>query len=182
MEAVKQAALEHWLQGDAPWGPGGAAGAEPSGRGGPAAARSAVELEERAERAETALSALQDELGRLREAWSKERAETREALRVANAAIEESILCMGTGDHAKSYCDVDGILDQLPAAGAVATDALESIDFAEQQEDSELRKMERQIMALRAGLESSEERQADARRLLGAYEEAYQAAYEASLG
>ena len=42
--------------------------------------------------------------------------------------------------------------------------------------------MERQIRALRVGLADNEERTADARLLLSAYEEAYKAAYEVSLG
>ena len=53
---------------------------------------------------------------------------------------------------------------------------------AELEGESELRKMERQIRALRVGLADNEERTADARLLLSAYEEAYKAAYEVSLG
>lgn len=161
---------------------GAGAGARGGGVADAAPSRAVWELEERAERAETALSALQKELGNLRASWAAERAETREALRVANAAIEESIACMGTSDASSLTCDVEHILEQLPAAGAAAVGALDTIADAELEGESELQKMERQIRSLRAGLVSSEERTADARRLLSAYEDAYQAAYEASLG
>ena len=163
-------------------GAGAGARARGSGGAGAAPARAVWELEERAERAETALSALQQELGNLREAWAAERAETREALRVANAAIEESIACMGTSESSSLTCDVEHILQQLPAAGAAAVGALDSIADAELEGESELQKMERQIRALRVGLADNEERTADARLLLSAYEEAYKAAYEVSLG